>query len=354
MGLDVYEDIENCFAGGWSDGLPVVPPYGTLVDAMLAAMGWPATEIIGSIEEQRIDIRAEHVAAAAVMAGCRTEYGPLLRALSLALVDPAFNLGPVEVTTGGVAALVVVSGPAVSRWGFQHESNALGANTRVNATVGRFAQMVRYFCGRGGGTMHSHGTMGHPGRLGFLVAEHPETTWGPFHTQFGIDAGSPVVSVMSAEGPNSVNNHYAETGELVLETIADTLRHFGSTNFYYHSGRYLVVLCPDHVDLIAQEFTRDEARRYLYEHARRPTTELLRVGRIHRSYVDRPQHDIVLDEDRSVVRAENRISFIEAGAPGGKFSAVIPGWVGSYKIVSRVIDEREPGAAGPAADVPAH
>jgi len=47
---------------------------------MLTAMGWPATEIIGSIEEQRIDIRAEHVAAAAVMAGCSTEYGPLLRA----------------------------------------------------------------------------------------------------------------------------------------------------------------------------------------------------------------------------------------------------------------------------------
>jgi len=133
------------------------------------------------------------------------------------------------VTTGGVAALVIVSGPAVNRWGFQHESNALGANTRVNATVGRFAQMVRYFCGRGGGTMHSHGTMGHPGRISFLVAEHPETTWGPFHTQFGIDAESPVVSVMSAEGLNSVNNHYAETGELVLETFADTLRHFGST-----------------------------------------------------------------------------------------------------------------------------
>src|SRR5215203_5834356 len=97
------------------------------------------------------------------------------------------------------------------------------------------------------------------------------------------------------------------------------------------------------MDLIAREFTRDEARQYLYEHARRPTTELLRVGRIHRGYKDRAQHDIVMAEDRSVVRAENRISFIEAGAPGGKFSAVIPGWVGSYKIVSRVVEEPEPG-----------
>jgi hypothetical protein len=337
MGLDVYDDIENCFAGGWSDGLPVIPPYGTLVNAMLDAMSWTPTEVIGSIEEQRIDIRAEHLAAAAVMAGCRSEWGPLLRALSEALVDPSFNLGPVEVTTGGVGVLVVVSGPAVERYGFEHGANALGANNRANATVGRFAQMVRYFCGRGGGTMHSHGTMGHPGRITYCVAEHPETAWGPFHTQFGIDAASPVVSIMSAEGPNSVNNHYAETGELVLETIADTLRHYGSTNYYYHSGRYLVVVCPDHMDLIAAGYTRDEARRYLYEHGRRPTAELFRVGRIHKQHADRRHDDVVMEEMRSVVRAEDRISFIEAGAPGGKFSAVIPGWVGSYKIVSRVI-----------------
>ena len=338
MALDAYEDIENCFAGGWSDGLPVVPPYGTLVDAMLEAMGWAPTEIVGTIEEQRIDIRAEHLAAAAVMAGCMTDYGPLLRALSEALVDPAFNLGPVEVTTGGVAALVVVSGPAVERYGFEHESNALGANNRANATVGRFAQMVRYFCGRGGGTMHSHGTMGHPGRLSFCIAEHPETLWGPFHTQFGFDPDASVVSIMSAEGPNSVNNHYAETGELVLETIADTLRHFGSTNYYYHTGRYLIVICPDHMDLIAADFTRDEARHYLYVNGRRPTRELSRVGRIHRQHADRQFDDVVMDEDRSVVRAEERISFIEAGAPGGKFSAVIPGWVGSYKVISRTIE----------------
>jgi len=341
MGLDAYDDIESCFAGGWSDGLPVIPPYGTLVDAMLAAMGWSPTEIVGTIEEQRIDIRAEHLAAAAVMAGCKLDYAPLLRALSEALVDPAFNLGPVEVTTGGVAALVIVSGPAVARYGFEHQSNALGANNRANATVGRFAQMVRYFCGRGGGTMHSHGTIGHPGRLSFCIAEHPETVWGPFHTQFGIDAARSVVSIMSAEGPNSVNNHYAETGELVLETIADTLRHYGSTNYYYHSGRYIIVVCPDHMELIAAEFSRDEARHYLYEHARRPTRELFRVGRIHKQYADRQHHDIVMDEDRSVVRAENRISFVEAGAPGGKFSAVIPGWVGSYKIVSREIQQQE-------------
>jgi hypothetical protein len=113
MSLDVYEDIERCMSGGWSDGLPVIPPYGSLVDKMLAAMGWDYTEVVGSLPEQSIKVHASHVAAAAVMAGCKFEYGPVLRALTLALLDPAFNVTGVEVTTGGASATVIVSGPAV-------------------------------------------------------------------------------------------------------------------------------------------------------------------------------------------------------------------------------------------------
>lgn len=87
MGLDVYEDIERCMEGGWTDGLPVIPPYGTLVDQMLDAMRWAPTEIVGEIADQDIEIRAEHLAATAVMAGCKFEYGSLLRSLSLCLLE---------------------------------------------------------------------------------------------------------------------------------------------------------------------------------------------------------------------------------------------------------------------------
>ena len=180
MSHGVLDDIEKCMDSGWSDGLPVIPPYGSLVDPMLEAMGWQAQDVVGVIVEQSIKVRAEQVAAAAVMAGCKTEYAPVLRALTLAILDPLFNVSGVEVTTGGASVLVIVSGPVVAALGFEHEANAVGgANSRVNATVGRFAQMLRLFCGRGGGVLESHGTIGHPGRLSFCVAEHPETVWGP-------------------------------------------------------------------------------------------------------------------------------------------------------------------------------
>jgi hypothetical protein len=335
VALDVYEDMEQCFERGWSDGLPVVPPYGSLVDRMLGAMGWRHSEVVGAIAAQNIEIRAEHLAATAVMAGCRFEYGPLLRALSELLVAPEFNLSGVEVTTGGVAALVIVSGPVVEELGFEHEANALGANRRANATVGRYAQMVRYFCGRGGGALQSHGTIGHPGRLSYCLAEHPTTRWGPFHTQLGLPAGASAVSVMAAEGPNSVNNHYGDTAEAVLDTIADCLGHFGATNYYWHFGCSLVVLPPAHAELVAGTFTRDAARRYLFEHAVRSADELRRLGRL--PATPREKSKVVYGVLRSPFDHEEQIHFVETGADGGRFSAVIPGWVGEYHIRANAI-----------------
>ena len=336
MSLAVLEDIENCFSGGWSDGLPVIPPYGSLVDPMLEAMGWQHTDVVGEIKEQNIEVLAEQVAASAVMAGCKYEYAPLLRSLAEAMLDPAFHLSGVEVTTGGASALVIVSGPVVEKLGFAHKENALGANVRANATVGRFAQMLRFFLGRGGGVLDSHGTMGHPGRLSFCVAEHPETLWPSFHTQRGLKQGDSVVSVMSSEGPNSVNNHYGKTGKDILDTIAHCMGHAGTTNYYWRIGCYLVVLGPGHAELIARDFTRDEARRYLYEHAVLPTDELIRLGRI----ADDPIADSKVEPGtmRSPFDREKQIFFIESGGTGGKFSAVIPGWAGNAKIISRKIN----------------
>jgi hypothetical protein len=46
MTYETLQDIENCMDNGWSDGLPVIPPYGSLVDDMLAAMGWQATVLL--------------------------------------------------------------------------------------------------------------------------------------------------------------------------------------------------------------------------------------------------------------------------------------------------------------------
>ena len=54
MAYETLQDIENCMENGWTDGLPVIPPYGSLVDGMLEALQWSASEIIGEIPDQTI------------------------------------------------------------------------------------------------------------------------------------------------------------------------------------------------------------------------------------------------------------------------------------------------------------
>lgn len=337
MSHGVLDDIEKCMESGWTDGLPVIPPYGSLVDPMLEALGWRASDLVGEIADQNTKVRAEQVAATAVMAGCKLTYAPVLRALAQAILDPLFNVSGVEVTTGGASVLTIVSGPVVAALGFAHEANAVGgANCRINATVGRFAQMMRFFCGRGGGVLASHGTVGHPGRLSFCIAEHPATAWGPYHTQFGLLAGDSAVTVMAAEGPNSCNNHYARSGTQILDTIGDCMLHFGQTAWYYRSGGFLVAIAPDHMELICRDFTRDQARQYLYDHARRQTDELVKVGRIAVPPLD--YAEVEFGAMRTPLKFIEQLSFVECGAAGGRFSAVIPRWAGSQNVVCKRVE----------------
>jgi hypothetical protein len=332
----MYQDIEKCFDAGWSDGLPVIPPYESLVRPMLDAMGWDGKEVVGTIAAQHIEILAEQLAATAVMAGCKVDYGPLLRSLSDALVDPDLNISGAEVTTGGASMLVIVSGPIVTELGFEYAANALGANVRANATVGRFAQMVRHFCGRGGGSLECHGTIGHPGRLSFCIAECPEPRWGPFHTQFGLPAEASAVTVMATEGPNSVNSHYCKSGRAVLEAISDCAGHAGITNYYYRMAGSLIVVGPEHMDLVNEEFTRETAAEFVFEHSVRPTDWLNDLGRIPRD--PRRSSKVEFGTMRSAYDNVGQLHFIECGARGGKFSAVIPRWVGNRLIPCRQIE----------------
>jgi len=332
---DLVEDIEKCYEQGWTDGLPVVPPYGSLVARMCEAMGWDSLTCVGRLEQLEVEVRAEQLAAAAVMAGCKPEYGRVLRALSEALFDPRFNISGVAVTTGGVGVLVIISGPIVDELGFHHGSNAFGCAERPNATIGRFANMVMRFCGNAGGLLEEFGTIGHPGRLSYLIAEHPRTVWGPYHTQYGVDSTESAVTIVSAEGPNSVNNHYGDTGEKILETIADCISHYGSTNFFYRRGGYVVMIAPEHMSLVSAEFSRGEARAYLYQRAVRETDELVRIGRIPKH--PRVRKGVVPGKPRSPVNAPELFSFVESGGGSGKFSAVVPCWVSNRPAV-RVIE----------------
>src|SRR5439155_7999035 len=71
---DVGDAIEFCFAQGWTDGLPVVPPTPERVGAMLEAARLAPQQQVAFITNRVVSITAEKVAINAVMAGCTPEY----------------------------------------------------------------------------------------------------------------------------------------------------------------------------------------------------------------------------------------------------------------------------------------
>src|SRR5258706_1505995 len=79
-GIDVedpWQAIETCFAQDWTDGLPVVPPTGALVERMLAGGPWRADEVLLHEPVRDRAVTAWHAAINSVMAGCRSEYFPV-------------------------------------------------------------------------------------------------------------------------------------------------------------------------------------------------------------------------------------------------------------------------------------
>ena len=71
MRIDETMDvIELYYTQDWTDGLPVVPPPRTKVQAMVERSGWAASEVIAELPPQGGKATVERIATNAVMAGC--------------------------------------------------------------------------------------------------------------------------------------------------------------------------------------------------------------------------------------------------------------------------------------------
>src|SRR3978361_837012 len=84
--LGARELVEYCYAQGWTDGLPVVPPIQEFVDEFLAQTDRDPDEVLMVQEHIDRSCNVRQAAVNAIMAGCRAEYFPVV----LAVMD-AFN-----------------------------------------------------------------------------------------------------------------------------------------------------------------------------------------------------------------------------------------------------------------------
>ena len=95
-----------------------------------------------------------------------------------------------------------------------------------------------------------------------------------------------MVTVHPAEAPHNLNNHGADNPRDLLTTFAVSMAIPGCNNINV-MGDVLLVLGPEHAEIIAGAgWSKNDVRSYLYELARQPLS-LLKLGGIHGRHTHR-------------------------------------------------------------------
>ena len=90
MAPEVLDDIEACFAAGWTDGRPVVPPTRERVERMLGPWAARRNELVAVLAPGQGRATVEKIAANAVMAGCLPEHLPVVLEAVRAIAEDRF------------------------------------------------------------------------------------------------------------------------------------------------------------------------------------------------------------------------------------------------------------------------
>lgn len=345
--LVVEDDLEAInalyYGRGWTDGLPIVPPTPERVRRMLAWTDRDPDTVLLVVPPNQGEATVETVAIAAVMAGCPPEAMPLLVTAVEALADPAFNLLGVMATTYPSGVLLIANGPLAAEAGLQGGSGALGPGWRANATIGRALRLLLINTGGGEPGKTDKSTLGHAGRFTYALAENErESPWEPLHVTRGLAAEDSAVTILPAEAPHNVNDHYSASAEGVLTMVLGTLLSLGSNNFFYDS-EVVVFLSPEHAAVVARDgWSRADVQRFIFERAALPMERWSREN-IHGRFRDKyPEQYATADAAKTLiplVRAPDRVLVVVAGG-AGRHSATVSS-IGISRAVTRLVTTRD-------------
>ncbi len=316
---DVLGAIDACYERGWSDGLPVVPPEQSRVEAMLALEGRPPETMLAGHPTTGRECTVLAAAVNAVMAGCLPEYFPVLVAALEAANGPEYNFHASTASTGGSAPLLIVSGPVVRDIGMNAAGNVFGPGNRANATIGRAMRLIVMNVFEMIPGVSDQSTQGHPGKYCSCIAERAERTpWEPLHVELGYGEDISSVTVFAGAGFCNVENHGGNAPEPILDCIADSMASLGCITI----GQSVVVLSPEHADIVASTgWTKADVKQYLFDHAKQTVAAMRRV----KKYVPR-EHERQGTVDMHRGFGAEDILVTVAGGDAGGHSAFIPSW----------------------------
>jgi hypothetical protein len=321
-GEDAAHLIEQYYARGWTDGLPVVPPTEGSVGDMLAAGGYRGGEVIGEIPDRNAQVTADKVAINAVLAGCRPEYMPVVAAAVKGLCHPDYHYHSPATSTGSAFGVLIVNGPIGPKLGLNATDNVFGPGNRANATIGRAVRLLMMNALDTKPRELDRSTMGHPGKYTCCIAENEaESPWEPLHVERGFTREQSAVTVFAAEAHIQVYNQLSRDPEQLCMTMADAMSNLGTIGIMGQSQQ-AIVWAGEHVETFRRAgWTRAQVKQALFNHARRTHEEIKRKGRMPGAI--QPGDDKLW---RHAVRGPEDLIVVHAGGKAGSFSACLPGW----------------------------
>src|SRR5882762_4994588 len=324
-------DLDEFFAHGVSDGLPVVPPTRARVIRAVEMSGRDGSELVAEVAPNYARATFEKIAVNAVMAGCRPEYLSVVIAAVDAICDPAFDLHGVSATTNAPTPLVVINGPVRGKLGVNCGAGVFGPGWRANATIGRAVRLVCVNLGGARPGVVSMSTFAHPGRYTYCIGEHEEASpWESLAVEHGFGAEQSTVALLAADAPLGVYAQRSRTPDDLLPTLAASMA-VVSHHRMTHWGDTLLVLSPEHAKILGDAgLKKDDVRRWLHERLRWPV-RALRPGldggeglpeHVLAKYGD-PSNDMTMIPK---FRSAENIKVLVAGGLAGRFSSIVPGW----------------------------
>jgi hypothetical protein len=313
---DAFDELEDMFERGWTDGLPVVPPTADRVAAMLA--GHDPDRSLGLVPPALGEATVARVAACAVLAGCKPAYFPVVLAAVEAMLDPAFNVHGQAVTTSPPGQIVIVNGPVRAELELNSGMGALGPGCRANMTIGRAVRLVVQLTGAGVPGGLDRATLGHHGKISFCIAENEEASpWEPLSVERGFPADASTVTLIAGDAPLSISDHRSKTPRELAATLGWAAAVTWSPFWWPLDATSLFILAGEHVQMFANAgWSKNDVRDAIYEEVRRPAHELRRGETTPLVQGAAPDTLIPKWDDPA------RIVIVVAGGEAGRFSAV--------------------------------
>jgi hypothetical protein len=315
------------------DGLPIVAPTQRRYEHMLSFCPYKPGEILAAeIGPSGKNITVRDVAIAAIMAGCKPEYMPILLTVFRAMANPKYNFLQSVTTSHPGGNLALVSGPLAQELGIHGGQGCLGPGFTSNMTIGRAVNLAIINICRAVPGYTDLACLSSPAELSYCFAEDPALSPWPTVNAERYNSQTTTVFVLKAEPPHDIIDFLSHTASDLLDTIVGSCTTLGSNNSFI-PGNMVVVLTPDHAWLLNREgWNKDRIRAHIHARANHEASMVRDRGIV----PVRPEgfnelHPI------PVTRSPKDIDVVVAGGRGGHAAVILPWALYSEAIVEPVL-----------------